>query len=245
MSSKRPIRRRRRRSRAMATTTTTTTRATANPALVRRHRRGDVASVTRATPVRRRDAMLMVTTTLTMLTSVDAARAAAAEVTIRRDDEGFGANEASAKALALVSYVGTIVESGEMFDTTYGGEKFDTNSAGVGSQSIEVAPERPVVLNLSSEYPTPGVPEGLRAGVRGMRVGGTREFDVPPELGFGDVAVRSPYATIPAGSTLRYTVKVLRLSTTGPDALFKGVTRCGRGGASAQSSGCGSVEAAE
>ena len=102
-----------------------------------------------------------------------------------------------------------------------------------------------MVLNLSSDYPVPGMPEGLRAGVRGMRVGGTREFDVPPELGFGDVVVRSPFATIPAGSTLRYTVKVLRLSTTGPDALFKGVTRCGRGGASAQSSGCGAVEAAE
>ena len=229
----------------MATATAaTTTRATANPAPARRHRRGDVASVTRATPVRRRDAMMMMTT-LTMMTSVDVDVARAAEVTIRRDDEGFGATEASAKALALVSYVGTIVESGEMFDTTYGGQKFDTNSAGVGSQSIEVAPERPVVLNLSSEYPVPGVPEGLRAGVRGMRVGGTREFLVPPELGFGDVVVRSPYATIPAGSTLRYTVKVLRLSTTGPDALFKGVTRCGRGGASAQSSGCGSVEAAE
>ena len=224
----------------------TTTRATATTATRRgkthRSGRGDVASVTRATPVRRRDAMMMMTG-LMMTPRIDAARAA--EVTIRADDEGFGAMKAPSNALVLVSYVGTIVESGEMFDTTYGGERFDTNAAGVGSRSIAPAPERPVVLNLSSSYPVPGVPEGLRAGVRGMRVGGTREFDVPPELGFGDVVVRSPFATIPAGSTLRYTVKVLRLSTTGPDALFKGVTRCGRGGASAQSSGCGAVEAAE
>ena len=78
---------------------------------------------------------MMMMTGLMMTPRIDAARAA--EVTIRADDEGFGAMKAPSNALVLVSYVGTIVESGEMFDTTYGGERFDTNAAGVGSRSSE------------------------------------------------------------------------------------------------------------
>jgi hypothetical protein len=58
-------------------------------------------------------------------------------------------------------------------------------------------------------------------------------------------AVGAPYATVPAGSTLRYDIQLLRLSSAGPDALLAGVAQCGVGGAGAQLSGCAAVEPAE
>ena len=53
---------------------------------------------------------MMMTSVMLLMPRVDAARAA--EVTIRADDEGFGAMKAPSNALVLVSYVGTIVERG-------------------------------------------------------------------------------------------------------------------------------------
>ena len=174
-----------------------------------------------------------------------AAFADEASVKIVRDVAGFGAKEATSKSLVLVKYEGTLASDGAVFDTTLGGRVYATSSSGVGSVSIAPAAARPVVVNLSSDAPVPGVPEGLRLGIRGMRVGGTRTFEVPPELGFGSAAARSPYATIPANSALKYEVTLLRLSDTGPDALYAGISRCGLGGASQMSDGCASVEPME
>ena len=123
-----------------------------------------------------------------------AARADEASVKIVRDVAGFGAKEATSKSLVLVEYEGTLASDGAVFDTTLGGRVYATSSSGVGSVSIAPAAARPVVVNLRSDAPVPGVPEGLRLGIRGMRVGGTRTFEVPSELGFGSsggaVAVR-------------------------------------------------------
>ena len=162
-----------------------------------------------------------------------------------RDETGFGSKEARApRDLVLVEYQGTLSD-GTVFDTTLGGMVFATNSAGVGSVSIDKAAKRPAVIRLDVGNPVPGVPPGLIKGIEGMRVGGKRTFEVPPELGFGSSAVRSPYATVPADSTLTYEVTLLRLSSTGPDALFKGVSRCGLGGANTINDGCGEIEPSE
>lgn len=162
-----------------------------------------------------------------------------------RDESGFGSKEARApRDLVLVEYQGTLSD-GTVFDTTLGGMVFATNSAGVGSVSIDKAARRPAVIRLDVGNPVPGVPPGLIKGIEGMRVGGKRTFEVPPELGFGSSAVRSPYATVPADSTLTYEVTLLRLSSTGPDALFKGVSRCGLGGANTINDGCGQIEPSE
>ena len=162
-----------------------------------------------------------------------------------RDETGFGSKEARApRDLVLVEYQGTLSD-GTVFDTTLGGMVFATNSAGVGSVSIDKAAKRPAVIRLDVGNPVPGVPPGLIKGIEGMRVGGKRTFEVPPELGFGSSAVRSPYATVPADSTLTYEVTLLRLSSTGPDALFKGVSRCGLGGANTINDGCGQIEPSE
>ena len=162
-----------------------------------------------------------------------------------RDETGFGSKEARApRDLVLVEYQGTLSD-GTVFDTTLGGMVFATNSAGVGSVSIDKAARRPAVIRLDVGNPVPGVPPGLIKGIEGMRVGGKRTFEVPPELGFGSSAVRSPYATVPADSTLTYEVTLLRLSSTGPDALLKGVSRCGLGGANTINDGCGQIEPSE
>jgi FKBP-type peptidyl-prolyl cis-trans isomerase len=61
-----------------------------------------------------------------------------------------------------------------------------------------------------------------------MKVGGKRRVIVPPELGFGSQSdVLAPYAVLPAGSTLQYEVQLLRVSSKGPDALWK-VSRQGQ-----------------
>lgn len=68
---------------------------------------------------------------------------------------------------------------------------------------------------------------------------------VPPELGFGSTPVLAPYAVVPPGSRLTYTVELIRLSSVGPDALMSGVSKCGAGGASASTENCDNITPAE
>ena len=155
---------------------------------------------------------------------------AGASVRVVSDAPGFGAREARARDLVLVSLVGTFEDGTSTtpttFDTTLGGLVYDTNASGTGSVSITPAEAMPRVISLDTNNPVPGVPPGLIEGIIGMRVGGERTFEVPSAVGFGDSAVKSPYALIPGGTTLKYSVKLIRLSSTGPDALFKGVYNC-------------------
>jgi hypothetical protein len=129
-------------------------------------------------------------------------------------------------------------EQGTFFDSTLGGAKFFT---GVNNQSVQPAAVRPVVIKVRGDEPVPGICKGLKQGIEGMRVGGVRTISVPPELGFGDIVVRSPYAVIPAGSTLVYEVKMLRLSDSGIEALYKDISGCGLGGANTVTSGCADI----
>ena len=167
--------------------------------------------------------------------------ARAAEVSVVKDEPGFGGKAAKPGDLLLVNYVATLPD-GTMVDTTLGGAKFFTNG---NNQSIQPAEARPVIVRVAGTDPVPGIPKGLKQGVQGMKVGGTRVLSVPPELGFGPSAVRSPYADVPGGSTLTYEVTVLRLSDTGPDALFKNVAGCGLGGANTMTNGCEAIVAEE
>jgi hypothetical protein len=170
-----------------------------------------------------------------------ASPARAAESTVVKDTPGFGGNTAKTGDLLLVNYVATLAD-GTMVDTTLGGSKFFTNG---GQQSVQPAAGRPVIVKVNGVDPVPGIPKGLKQGIEGMRVGGTRVLQIPPELGFGPSPVRSPYATVPGDSVLTYTVSVLRLSDTGPDALFKNVSGCSLGGANTMTNGCDLIEAEE
>ena len=166
--------------------------------------------------------------------------ARAEDIKIVSDKEGFGTKAAKTGDLLLVNYVATIGE-GTMVDTTLGGEKYFTNGT---QQSVQPAAARPVIVKVNDLItPVPGQPKGLKIGVEGMRVGGVRTFEVPEC--FGSIAVRSPYALIPGGATVTYEVTVLRLSDTGPDALFKDVAGGGLGGANTMVNGCDAIVPAE
>jgi hypothetical protein len=167
--------------------------------------------------------------------------ARAEDIKIVSDKEGFGTKAAKTGDLLLVNYVATIGD-GTMVDTTLGGEKFFTNGT---QQSVQPAAARPVIVKVNDLItPVPGQPKGLKIGVEGMRVGGVRTFEVPECFGPSG-AVRSPYALIPGGATVTYEVTVLRLSDTGPDALFKDVAGCGLGGANTMVNGCDAIVPAE
>ena len=166
--------------------------------------------------------------------------ARAEDIKIVSDKEGFGSKAAKTGDLLLVNYVATIGD-GTMVDTTLGGEKYFTNGT---QQSVQPAAARPVIVKVNDLItPVPGQPKGLKIGVEGMRVGGVRTFEVPEC--FGSSATRSPYALIPGGATVTYEVTVLRLSDTGPDALFKDVAGCGLGGANTMVNGCDAIVPAE
>ncbi|MFG0274114.1 MAG: FKBP-type peptidyl-prolyl cis-trans isomerase, partial [Phycisphaerales bacterium] len=69
-------------------------------------------------------------------------------------------------------------------------------------------------------WPVASMVAGLRDGMVGLREGGRRRIVVPPELGYADVPVTDEATgdvTIPAGSTLVFTVELLdvRERTTG------------------------------
>lgn len=165
----------------------------------------------------------------------------AAELAVVKDTPGFGTKQAKTGDLLLVNYVATLAD-GTMVDQTIGGSKYFTNGM---QQSVQPAEARPVIIKVNGTDPVPGIPKGLKQGVEGMRVGGVRVLSVPPELGFGSSAVRSPYALVPGDSTLTYEVTVLRLSDTGPDNLFKKVAGCGLGGANTMTNGCDAIVAEE
>ncbi len=170
-------------------------------------------------------------------------RAHAAELTVDSDEPGFGTHVATEGDLLLVHYRGTLADTGATFDTTLGGAVVRTN--GLASVSINPAVGAPRAVSLRADDVQPGVVTGLRTALLGMRVGGKRTVTVPPELGFGQTAVAAPYGIVPPGSTLRYQIEVLRLSTTGPDALLAGIAQCGIGGAAAQNAGCDAIEPRE
>ena len=154
-------------------------------------------------------------------------------MTVVAEEPGFGKRAAQDGDLLLVHYKGTLL-SGEVFDSTLGGGVVRSN--GLTSVSIQPAASVPRAISLRA-----GAHAGLRAALLGMRVGGKKTVTVPPELGFGQAQVAAPYGVVPPGSTLRYELQLLRLSSTGPDALFAGIAQCGIGGAGAQMAGCDAI----
>ena len=159
-------------------------------------------------------------------------------MTVVAEEPGFGKRAAQDGDLLLVHYKGTLL-SGEVFDSTLGGGVVRSN--GLTSVSIQPAASVPRAISLRAGDVQPGVCAGLRAALLGMRVGGKKTVTVPPELGFGQAQVAAPYGVVPPGSTLRYELQLLRLSSTGPDALFAGIAQCGIGGAGAQMAGCDAI----
>ena len=147
-------------------------------------------------------------------------------------DEEKGVSE---NGLLLVNYVGKL-KDGTVFDTTYGGEIVSTSE---NSVSVRESETQPVVINLAANAVQPGQVKGLKRGLIGAKRGETREIMVKAEDGFGSSSVVSPLRVrVPAESELFYTVEVLRVSNTGVDDLFKGVSLCSVGVANKTTAGC-------
>jgi FKBP-type peptidyl-prolyl cis-trans isomerase len=66
----------------------------------------------------------------------------------------------------------------------------------------------------------PGIIPGFQIGVNGMREGGERRIQIPPELGYGtqDVKDATGKVIIPANSTLIFDIKLVKVTagTTAP-----------------------------
>jgi hypothetical protein len=75
---------------------------------------------------------------------------------------------------------------------------------------LRITPHNP--LHHTSARPFQGaLCPGVEEGVAGMRAGGTRIMVVPPEIAF-PAGAKFPGGEVPPGSTLTYTVKLLRVS---------------------------------
>lgn len=191
---------------------------------------------------RRRDALALLGAAAPLLRT-PAGPALADEGGVEVEDAvvGFGERVVRQNDLVLVHVVGR-TEANGVFDTSYGGSPSRT---GGGQATVRPAPLAPRILSLRADAVVPGVPQGLKDGICGMRVGGERTIRVPPALGFGADAVAAPFGDVPPNSTLVYDVKLLRLSRQGPDFLMRGIVKCGVGGAAPQYDGCADIEPAE
>ena len=87
-------------------------------------------------------------------------------------------------ATVQVQYVGTLYQSGKVFDASW------TDSG-------------------PATFPLNGVVPGFKDAIVGMRVGGRREIVIPPALGYG--AAGSP-PVIPPNSTLVFVIDLLAVS---------------------------------
>ena len=115
----------------------------------------------------------------------------------------------SLKITDVVVGTGTAAEDGDTVTVNYVGT-FD-NGTKFDSSYDRRAPFT-FLLGMNK------VIQGWDLGVVGMKVGGTRTLVVPPELGYGanDYPQGSNPPTIPANSTLHFTVELLSVSTSSP-----------------------------
>jgi FKBP-type peptidyl-prolyl cis-trans isomerase len=95
-------------------------------------------------------------------------------------------DEAKSGDTVSVHYTGTL-EDGTEFDSSVGGEPFGF--------TIEAVP--------------PQVIKGWDLGVAGMRVGGTRELTIGPDLAYGEAGAGG---VIPPGATLIFEIELLEVT---------------------------------
>jgi FKBP-type peptidyl-prolyl cis-trans isomerase len=96
-------------------------------------------------------------------------------------------DEAQAGDAVLVHYTGTL-EDGTEFDSSVGGE--------------------PLPFTIDAGQ----VIEGFDLGVRGLKVGGTRELTIASDLAYGDQGVPPD---IPPGATLIFEIELVEITTSG------------------------------
>jgi FKBP-type peptidyl-prolyl cis-trans isomerase FkpA len=101
----------------------------------------------------------------------------------------------------IVVGTGTAAENGDVLSVLYTG-KLDN---GTVFDASSLHGNTPFSFTLGAQQVIPGWDLGLV----GMKVGGTRDLTIPPELGYG----AQGQGPIPGSSTLHFTVQLLSVST--------------------------------
>ena len=103
--------------------------------------------------------------------------------------------------LVEISYLGQIVETGEIFD----GSAVKINGNGIPGRGNDIS-----VYFVLGKQPFGQFPPGWDVGLDGMCVGERRRLIIPPVLGFG--AEGNPRRRIPPNATLQYDVTLVSLN---------------------------------
>ncbi|HVO28999.1 MAG TPA: FKBP-type peptidyl-prolyl cis-trans isomerase [Candidatus Paceibacterota bacterium] len=97
---------------------------------------------------------------------------------------------------------GTVAEAGDTVSVLYTG----TLDNGKVFDASSLHGNQPFSFTIGAQQ----VIQGWDLGVAGMKVGGTRELTIPPDLGYGSQAVGG----IPANSTLHFTIQLLSVGSS-------------------------------
>ena len=104
---------------------------------------------------------------------------------------------------------GTVAAAGDTVTVNYTGTLDDGT---VFDSSLKPG-RTPFTFTISNGTTQLQVIEGWDQGIRGMKVGGTRDLTIPPALGYGSSGAGT---VIPPNATLHFTVTLLSVSTSTP-----------------------------
>lgn len=103
--------------------------------------------------------------------------------------------------LLEISYIGTVLDTGDVFD----GSAIKINGKGIPGRADDVS-----IFFVLGKQPFGQFPPGWDAGLEGMCVGERRRLVVPPVLAYGEVGL--PRRGIPPNATLQYDVTVVSIN---------------------------------
>jgi len=103
--------------------------------------------------------------------------------------------------LMEISYIGTVIETGQVFD----GSAVKINGQGIPGRANDIS-----IFFVLGKQPFGQFPPGWDVGLEGMCVGERRRLLVPPVLAYGSTGL--PRRGIPPNSTLQYDVTLVSLN---------------------------------
>ncbi|HVN26671.1 MAG TPA: FKBP-type peptidyl-prolyl cis-trans isomerase [Candidatus Paceibacterota bacterium] len=123
-------------------------------------------------------------------------------------DQGAAAQQTQTQAMQNLKITDTVVgtgaaaQAGDTVNVLYTGKLDD----GTVFDASSLHGNQPLSFTLGAGQ----VIQGWDLGLLNMKVGGTRELTIPPELAYGSQGI----GTIPPNSTLHFTVKLLSVSSS-------------------------------
>ncbi|CAJ1940236.1 unnamed protein product [Cylindrotheca closterium] len=109
--------------------------------------------------------------------------------------------QAGVDDLLEISYIGTVLDTGDVFD----GSAIKINGKGIPGRADDVS-----IFFVLGKQPFGQFPSGWDVGLEGMCVGERRRLIVPPVLAYGEAGL--PRRGIPPNATLQYDVTVVSIN---------------------------------